>query len=34
MVMQQSAYNFMDESMRLSREMDPAEYYNPKNDFI
>lgn len=33
-LLQQNAYNFIDESMHFSREMDPAEYYNPDNDFI
>jgi hypothetical protein len=33
-LIQQRAYNFIDTSMHLSREMDPKEYYDPKNDFV
>ncbi|MEX2013349.1 MAG: hypothetical protein WD897_00325 [Parcubacteria group bacterium] len=28
------SYKFMDESMRLFREMNPTEYYNPNNSFL
>ncbi len=31
---QQNAFNFIDESFHLSRNMDSASYYNPTNDFI
>lgn len=33
-LLQQNAYNFIDDSMRLSRTMDSADYYNPTNDFL
>src|SRR6185369_1310656 len=32
--MHHNPYKFMDESMHLSYEMDPLEYYNPENSFI
>lgn len=33
LLLQQMSYSFIDESMNFYRELDPKEYYNPKNDF-
>lgn len=33
LLVQQSSYNFIDEQMHFSRELDPAVYYNSENDF-
>jgi hypothetical protein len=34
LLLQQDSYNFIDESMKFYKTLDPAEYYNPDNDFI
>ena len=34
LLLQQEAYNFIDDSMGFHRELDVMEYYNPKNDFL
>lgn len=34
LLLQQSSYNFIDESMKFSNSLNPQEYYNPQNDFI
>lgn len=31
---QQDSYDFIDESMKFWKELNPQEYYNPNNDFI
>ncbi len=33
-LMQQDSYNFIDESMKFSKELDLNKYYEPNNDFI
>ena len=33
LLLQREAFNFIDESVHLSRDMDPKEYYLPNNDF-
>jgi hypothetical protein len=34
LITRQPQFDFIDESMHFSHEMDPAEYYNPDNDFF